>query len=136
MNFVVRKGSHLETDLRKEVREANQNFYRAFESLKIEEMKAIWLNDERTTCIHPGWEPIFGWDLVMESWETIFHNTKYMEFEIEEKSIIVSEDLAVVSCTENLVSANGEQVSNGRVLATNVFVKRDGKWCVLSHHAS
>ena len=38
------------------VREANDRFYRAFESLKLEAMEAAWAHDERVQCIHPGWD--------------------------------------------------------------------------------
>ena len=59
---------------------ANDAFYRAFESLDIDRMRAVWLNGASISCIHPGWGALVGWPAVMESWEQIFAGTLHMEF--------------------------------------------------------
>ena len=119
-----------------EVREANRNFYRAFESLKIELMEKVWLNAAGIKCIHPGWPPLFGWDDIMESWNRIFQHTNYMEFDLGDETIFVDQDLAVVSNAENLVSANMGKTASGQVQATNVYRRHDGEWLMIVHHVS
>jgi ketosteroid isomerase-like protein len=61
-----------------EVRHANERFYRAFESLEIERMAALWVQAERAKCVHPGWELLEGWEAIRQSWEGIFAHTDYM----------------------------------------------------------
>ena len=45
--------------------EANRKFYRAFESLDLENMEKVWLKDRQIVCIHPGWRKLSGWGPVM-----------------------------------------------------------------------
>ena len=62
--------------------EANRKFYRAFESLDLENMEKVWLKDRQIVCIHPGWRKLSGWGPVMQSWERIFEGVFEMNFEI------------------------------------------------------
>src|SRR5215813_312986 len=57
---------------RAEVEEANQRFYRAFESLDLSEMDAIWAHGDHVACVHPGWRRLHGWEDVRRSWAAIF----------------------------------------------------------------
>ena len=50
------------------VRRANDRFYRAFESLDMKQMEAMWVQTDRAKCVHPGWELLEGWDAVRQSW--------------------------------------------------------------------
>ncbi|MCB1326155.1 MAG: nuclear transport factor 2 family protein [Spirochaetales bacterium] len=118
------------------VRQANQRFYRTFESLSLPRMRALWLETPTVKCVHPGWEPMIGFDEVMRSWERIFANTSYIEFEVAEEIIFVEGDLAVVSNPERLRSAGGGQSASGAVHATNVYLRYEGDWLMIVHHAS
>ncbi len=117
------------------IRAANQGFYRAFESLKLDRMEAVWLNAGGIKCIHPGWEPLFGWDDIMNSWQRIFRNTSYMEFDVQDEIMFFSGDLAVVSNLEVLTSAGAGGAAQGGIRATNVYRKHDGEWLMVIHHA-
>lgn len=64
--------------------EANRAFYRAFESLELEKMEAVWLSDPKIVCIHPGWRKLSGWGPVMQSWARIFDSVFEMKFEVRE----------------------------------------------------
>jgi len=120
-----------------EIRQANRSFYDAIESLKIEQMEDMWLNSETIQCIHPGWnERIVGWHAVMKSWYAIFQNTQYIEFNVSDFSCMIEGDLAVVNCTEKIMSAAGEEISNNEILATNVFQKSSNRWWLILHHGS
>ena len=50
---------------------ANQAFYDAFSAASFDLMKKVWSSSEEIVCIHPGWEPIYGQEAVMQSWKNI-----------------------------------------------------------------
>jgi ketosteroid isomerase-like protein len=117
------------------VRRANERFYRAFESLDIAQMSAIWVHAERAKCVHPGWDLLEGWEAICQSWEAIFANTEYMRFVITDVSVHVYGRVAWVTCVENLSVMPGDlQVT--RILATNVYERTDDDWRMVHHHAS
>ncbi len=118
------------------VLEANRAFYRAFESLDIEKMSAVWLRDPRIVCIHPGWRRLVGWGPIMTSWERIFENVFEVKIELGEAQIITSGDLAVVIVEENLVQRGYDGPARSQVLATNVFERAQDRWWLVSHHGS
>lgn len=119
-----------------EVEEANSRFYRAFETLDLAQMDAVWAHTERAQCIHPGWPLIVGWGVVRSSWETIFANTTEMRFTISDSRVGGTADLAWVTCTENILSDVQGRVSVTSLLATNIFERTADGWRMLHHHAS
>jgi len=120
----------------REVEEANARFYRAFESLDLAEMEAVWAKDEPVKCVHPGWTLLVGWEAVGASWEAIFKNTAEIRFSLTEVSARVIGNLAWVTCTENILSQVGGKISVTSVLATNLFERIGGHWLMIHHHAS
>ena len=50
------------------VKAANQRFYEAFGTLDIREMEEVWEASDRDMCVHPGWQPLVGWESVRASW--------------------------------------------------------------------
>ncbi len=118
------------------VREANRRFYRAFESLDIEQMRAVWAGDDSVTCVHPGWTLLKGQDAVMGSWARIFENTALMQFTVTDAEVTVAGDWAWVACTENITSVVDGRVTQTKVQATNIYVKRTGRWLTVHHHGS
>jgi ketosteroid isomerase-like protein len=118
------------------VRAANQGFYRAFESLELVRMDAVWAHDGLVACVHPGWPLSSGWEAVRRSWRTIFENTEAIRFEVTDEEIEVSGDLAWVLCVEWLASEVEGARGEAAVLATNVFRRVAGAWKLVHHHAS
>lgn len=119
-----------------EVEEANARFYRAFESLDLAEMEAVWAKGEHVKCIHPGWTLLEGWEAVRASWEAIFKNTAEIRFSLTDVSVRVAADLAWVTCTENILSRVRGNISVTSILATNLFERSEGRWLMIHHHAS
>jgi len=115
---------------------ANRAFYRAFESLDLAQMEAVWLRDQRIACVHPGWRRLTGWGPVMTSWERIFEGAFEMKFELRDEAVTVSGDLAVVLVEEVLTQRGYDGGSRSQVLATNVFERADGEWLMILHHGS
>jgi ketosteroid isomerase-like protein len=117
------------------VKRANERFYRAFESLDIDRMAALWVQAERAKCVHPGWDLLEGWEAVGRSWEAIFANTDYMRFVITDVSVHMYGRVAWVTCVENLSDApDAPQLS--RILATNIYENINNDWRIVHHHAS
>ena len=121
---------------RNEVIDANRAFYRAFESLELEKMEAIWLSDPKIVCIHPGWRKLGGWGPVMQSWARIFDSAFEMKFEVRELEVLVGNDLAVIVTEENLTQRGYDGGARTQVLATNVFERVGQKWMMIVHHGS
>ena len=115
---------------------ANEQFYKAFNKRDIEAMKRVWENDERITCVHPGWSPLNGFEPILNSWAGIFENSGNMEIRISDVRVLASEDLAWVSCTEKLFTIAESGVLASQVFATNLFHLEGDAWKMVMHHAS
>jgi ketosteroid isomerase-like protein len=118
------------------VKQANENFYKAFNRRDIDLMKATWLNDSASVCIHPGWGPLKGYEPIIKSWSDIFENSQNMEIRLSQVGVIFSDSLAWVSCQENLTIITSDGVQSSHVHATNLFQLGDGQWRIILHHAS
>jgi ketosteroid isomerase-like protein len=119
-----------------EVMKAHAAFYEAFQSLDMEKMERVWLQDPHITCIHPGWRKLVGWGPIMASWERIFGNLFEVTLELGEADLMISADLAVVVVEEKLTQRGYDGISHSLVLATNVFERVGGKWFMILHHGS
>lgn len=118
------------------VREANRGFYEALEHLDLHAMERVWLTEDWVTCIHPGWEMIIGWPNIRRSWALIFENTQAMRIILTDLSVHVIGDVAWVTCLENIAAYHDGGMSPGLAQATNIFLRRQGEWFLVHHHAS
>lgn len=118
------------------VAQANEGFYRAFESLDIDRMRQVWLDDDAIQCTHPGWGLLRGRDAVMTSWRQIFEHTGEIRFVLTEVKSEIRDGFAWVTLYENIRS----KVEGGTVAAvvatTNIFEKRAQGWLLIHHHGS
>ena len=121
---------------KKDVIEANQNFYNAFNKSDIELMIEIWLNDSASQCIHPGWDVLIGFENIMTSWQKIFAAAQDLEIKLSHVDVTASENLAWVTCQENLFSIVSSGVQLSKVHSTNLFKMMNGEWKMILHHAS
>ena len=118
------------------VKAANQRFYEAFGTLDIREMDEVWEASDRDMCVHPGWQPLVGWDSIRTSWAGIFDNTTLMHFNIHYVNVVVHGDSAWITCVENISSVLQGRASNFGILATNIFVRTSEGWKMSAHHAA
>jgi ketosteroid isomerase-like protein len=125
----------LETD-EDEVLSANRTFYEALQSLDLAGMEEVWLAEDWVLCLHPGWELLIGWEDIHKSWSEIFRSTAQMMIAIGRPLVRVSGDMAWVSCLENVTSAHSDGFATAVVEATNIFVRRDGRWWMVHHHTT
>jgi ketosteroid isomerase-like protein len=131
-----------ETDLRdhREVEAANAAFYAAFESADLDAMQELWLDDPETLCVHPGALPVRGTSAINRSWALIMANTPYIQFFLTDVEVSVLDDVASVTCTENVLTANEgtapDSFGGAKAVATNVFSRTSDGWRLWIHHAS
>lgn len=118
------------------VEAANQEFYSAFEGVDLDRMHAVWDDDEDVTCVHPGWPLLRGRGRVMRSWALIFANTPYIQFFLTDVHVQILGEVAVVTCTESILTSVGDSEGDATVASTNVFRRREGTWRMYVHHGS
>jgi ketosteroid isomerase-like protein len=113
---------------------ANDAFYAAFEARSLEAMDAVWSHEPTVVCTHPGWRTLVGWPAVRDSWAGLLANDEHLQFIVTGVRTIVTEAMALVSATENLLAGGGPQ---GSVEVLNVFARgSDGRWRMVAHHGS
>ena len=120
----------------KEVLKTNQRFYDAFNKNDIELMIGVWLNDPISQCIHPGWDVLIGFENIMTSWQKIFAAAQDLEIKLSHVDVTASENIAWVTCQENLFSIVSSGVQLSKVHSTNLFKKVNDEWKMILHHAS
>ncbi len=105
---------------------ANAAFYSAFAKRDAAAMDALWARSAPVACIHPGWQSLIGRDAVMASWRGIFGGPA-----------------PTIVCTEPTVHLLGttafvlclEDIPDGRLIATNIFVCEQDEWRLVHHQA-
>lgn len=119
-------------------------FYDAVESGDLDLMRSLWVDAPTTTCVHPGSESIEGTESVLRSWTLLMANVGYIQFFLTDVQVSWplggDGDVAVVTCTENILSGEGtespDQFAGAKAVCTAVLVRRDGRWLFWSRHAS
>jgi ketosteroid isomerase-like protein len=119
-----------------EVLTANRMFYAALHSLNLPMMSQVWLHEDWVKCLHPGWDLLMGWEEVRGSWEEIFRSTEQMMVSISRPLLHVAGDVAWISCLENVTTANQNESSSALVEATNIFLRKQGRWLLVHHHST
>ncbi|RFS81548.1 uncharacterized protein (TIGR02246 family) [Actinomadura pelletieri DSM 43383] len=128
---------------RADVDEVHAEFYAAFEEGDLDRMSDVWADGpyaDGVSCVHPGWTMLRGRQEVLRSWALIMANTTYIQFVLTDVETDVYGDHAVVTCKENVLTADEDTeagfLAGGSIVATNVFVRADGEWRLLLHHGS
>ena len=106
---------------------ANLRFYEAFTTQDIDAMERLWARHAPVSCIHPGWHALSGRATVMESWRNILSNLDAPRVMCHDDEALLFGAVAVVLCEEEL--------DNGHLAVTNVFVREDGEWRMVHHQA-
>ncbi len=106
---------------------ANDAFYVAFAGRDLQAMDRAWAEEVPVACIHPGWNPLAGREAVMESWAAILGNEGSPPVQCRNAHVTLIGDVAVVVCHE--------AIDDTFLVATNIFVKEDGRWKMIHHQA-
>ena len=113
--------------------EAEKAFYAAFQQEDLELMMSVWADENDITCIHPGGTRLEGRINVSESWEQIFTHENGIKFEINQKRVVLDNDIAIHHVIESIYM-DGELQSE--IIATNIYRLSEGSWHMILHHAS
>ncbi len=129
--------------LRDGVLAANRAFYDALESGDMDLLSAVWVPGPDTLCVHPGAEPLRGTSTILRSWAAVMSAMLYMQFFLTDVEVAlgpgdgVVPQVAMVSCTQNLLTAGDDESFTGaKAVASNVFVRTAAGWRLWSHHSS
>lgn len=106
---------------------ANLAFYRAFAERDFAAMEQLWARTVPVACTHPGWAPLTDRDDILESWRAILANPDSPRPACHEEEVFLWGEVAMVICAEEL--------PGNRLTASNLFVKEDGAWRLVHHHA-
>jgi len=117
----------------------NAALYEAFESADVDRMERVWddVAPDAVVCVHPGWPMLRGREQVLRSWSAVMAGTDYIQFFLTDVRVHVRGDVAIVTCTENVLTEVTEAAHAGTtVVTTNVLVRRADGWRMQVHHGS
>lgn len=106
---------------------ANEAFYRAFADRDTDAMEALWATAAPICCIHPGWEAIYERDDVIESWRAILTGATPPDINCIAPRVYFYGEAAFVVCFE--------EIHGDHLIATNYFVREEGRWKMVHHQA-
>ena len=109
------------------VLDANDAFYAAFAGHNADALEALWAKRAPSACVHPGWSPLRGREEVVASWRAILSGTGAPPISCSRATAHLLGESAYVICIEH--------VPGGLLVATNLFVREDGEWRMVHHHA-
>ena len=127
------------TSVAQAVEAANLAMYSAFETADVDAMARVWdyVDPGDVVCVHPGWPMLRGRAHVLRSWSAVMAGTDYIQFFLTDVRVHVRGYVAIVTCTENVLTEVTESAQSGSsVVATNVLVRRPDGWRVQVHHGS
>ena len=114
--------------------EVEAQFYESLRRGDIEQLMALWADDDEIVCVHPGGARVVGYDAVRSAWEQIFSGDTKLTFRLEHIVVLETVGLAMQSAIEHVYSADG--TARGAAAATNVFMRTPSGWRMVCHHAS
>lgn len=106
---------------------ANEAFYAAFARRDVAAMDEAWVRGAAVSCIHPGWDALYGRDEVMSSWRAILGGTATPEIRCHAPRVFLYGGLATVICFE--------EIGGTYLIATNLFLHEGGLWKMVHHQA-
>ena len=120
------------------VNAASQVFIAAIAARDIRAMEKVWAHESYVTFVGPlSTSIVVGWDGVRKAWEMRFNQFDRVTISLAESHIHTNGPVAWVVGVETvqLLRKTGDTVSFD-AFVTNVFEKQDGRWLMVSHHAT
>ena len=115
--------------------EIEQQFYQALQRGDIEQLMAVWSDDEEISCVHPGGPRVVGAVAIRAAFDAIFANGA-VNARPENVRRLQTHACAVHSVLEHIQIMTTEGPQSAWVVATNVYVLAAQGWRLGSHHAS
>lgn len=115
--------------------EIEQQFYEALQRADLEQLMAVWADDDEVVCVHPGGPRVVGHAAIRTTFEQIFANGA-IGAHAEKVRRLQTLGCAVHSVLERVEVMTDEGPQSAWVVATNVYVKTAQGWRMAAHHAS
>lgn len=106
---------------------ANEAFYAAFATQDFDAMQGLWSEENPISCIHPGWSPQHGREVVLGTWQAILTEQAPPIHFTGAEAYMMGECAAIVTCFEI--------VENSVLAASNIFAREDGNWRLVHHQS-
>lgn len=117
--------------------DAEAAFYEALQRADLDAMMEVWAEDEEVSCIHPGGARLSGIEQVRENWAQIFKSGQRLQVQLSDLLIVSGAMFSLHSLHENILVLGGQGEGARRiVVTTNAYLRADGGWRVVLHHAS
>ena len=113
-------------------------FIAAISARDIRAMEKLWAHESYVAFIGPlSTTIVVGWDGVKNAWQMRFNQFERVTVSLTESHIHTDGKIAWSVGVEKvqLLRKNGDTL-NFDAFVTNVFEKQDGRWLMVSHHAT
>ena len=120
------------------VNAASAVFIAAIAARDIHAMDKVWAHEPYATFIGPlNTTVVVGWEGVRKAWEMRFGQFDRVTISLAESHVRTSGNVAWAVGIEKvqLLRKDGKTLSFD-AFVTNVFEERDGRWLMVSHHAT
>jgi ketosteroid isomerase-like protein len=137
-NDVTGQGKAPDTPDIERLKAANQVFIAAIAARDIHAMDKVWAHESYATFIGPLSTTVTaGWEGVRKAWQMRFSQFDQVTISLTESHVHTNGKAAWTIGIENvqLLRRNGDTL-NFDAFVTNVFENQDGRWLVVSHHAT
>ena len=120
------------------VKAANQAFYDALSARDVNAMQKVWSSDSDIQNIGPRSKTAaMGWPALKENFERTFDMFSELKATMDDPRIKLNGSTAWVSGIEKVQrKSKAGEAGTGANLGTSIFVKQDGRWRMVYHHAS
>lgn len=115
--------------------DAENAFYESLERCDLEQMMAVWAEDDEIVCVHPAGPRIAGQEQVRDSWRRIFASGQRLRVQIAQQ-VALSGMMVAVHSVHEVITVVGEKRARPPVVATNVYLRTAAGWRMVVHHAS
>ena len=112
-----------------------QQFYEAMQRGDVEQLMAVWSDDDDIVCVHPGGPRVVGHAAIRSAFDAIFANGA-IDVRPEKVRRLHTHSSAVHSVLEHVRVMTNEGPQTAWVIATNVYVQTAQGWRLVAHHAS
>ena len=120
------------------VNAASEIFIAAIAARDIHAMDKVWAHEPYATFIGPlSATVVVGWDGVRKAWEMRFGQFDRVTISLTESHVHINGNVAWAVGMEKvqLLRKDGKTISFD-AFVTNVFENQDGRWLMVSHHAT
>ena len=115
--------------------EIEHQFYEALQRADIEQLMAVWSDDDDIVCVHPGGPRVVGPGAIRAAFDMMFANGA-IDAHPEKVRRLHTHSSAVHSVLEQIRVMTPEGLQSAWVIATNVYVQTAQGWRLVAHHAS